>query len=137
MFDQIKKNALTLVGDNNIRDWGYSIVLRSDRLTLGKEICSYREKFLVLKPKKSITLESHVNYSEVWTADGIFEYILEDKNGQLSRYRASKFERIFIPKGRIHKIVNSNKICLNIFEIQVGEISDNDKVQYIEGDNNV
>lgn len=137
MFNQIKKHALTLVGDNNIRDWGYSIVLRCDSLTLDNLTCNYREKFLVLKPQKSIILESHANYSEVWTADGTFEYVLEDQNGQLNRYRAGKFERIFIPKGRNHKIINSNKIYLNIFEIQVGEISDNDKIQYIADDKNV
>lgn len=134
MFDYIKKNAISAMSDKNIRDWGFSITIRSEISTANNRVYDYREKFLVFKPRKSIILESHVNHSEVWMADDNMEYILEDERGKLNRHIAKKFDRVFVAKGRKHKIMNPNKTELNVFEIQTGCIKDNDKMQYAEED---
>lgn len=123
VFNEIKKHALSLANDDNIRTWGYSITLRSDSISADNLTYEYREKFLVFGPRGSIVLESHVGYSEIWTADRKFEYAIEDANGRIVKRRANKFERVYIPKGCKHKIINTNKTILNIFEVQIGQIN--------------
>ncbi len=137
MFNRIKKQALALYSDKNKRDWGRSITLRSDNSNVELSEYFYREKFLTLNPKASIILESHAKYSEVWVANNSFEYYLEDGNGQVIKQVAKKFERIFIQKGLKHKIINPNETLLDIFEIQIGQIKDDDKTKYFKEDKNV
>lgn len=137
MFNQIKKHALAIANEKNIRDWGFSITIRSDISREDLKTYEYREKFLIFKPNKSIILESHQKHSEIWIADNDFTYALEDIDGNIKRYNAKKFERVFIRMGRKHKIINPNKIILSIFEIQTGDIMDNDKIQFVEEDKDV
>jgi len=134
MFNKIKQFAMSLDSDKNIREWGRSITLRSDISDINLLVCNYREKFLILNPKSSIILETHSKYNEVWIADNEFDYLLEDENKQIVKHRSEKFERVFIPKGYKHKLINPNDVNLNIFEIQTGQIKDDDKIQYKEED---
>jgi len=132
-MEDIKKRALALSDSRNRRDWGMSIVIRNET----KDGADYREKFLVFNPCSSICLERHEGYSEIWVADGSFEYYLEADNGKLQKYHAAENEKICIPVGKKHKIINPNSKTLHIFETQTGTIRDDDKAQFFEEDKHV
>lgn len=132
MFEVVKKKALSIYKKEHDRSWGKSIILNAaDKLERQQ---NYREKFLIFKPGESIILESHADYSEVWVADDHFEYALEDERGMIHKHIGEPYERVFILKGRKHKIKNPNKKMLHIFEIQIGIISSDDKTQYKDED---
>lgn len=135
MFETIKRKALSLQDESCEREWGRSIILRAEE-DLSDQVtkCSYREKFLVFNPGSCITLESHSGYCEVWIGDRDFRYMLEI-NGRIEERIAKQYERIYIPQGKKHKIINPHDTKLNIFEIQMGEaIRPDDKMQYTEED---
>lgn len=135
MFEVIKRKALSLRDASCEREWGWSIILQTEEDSSDKvTTCSYREKFLIFNPGSSITLESHSGYSEVWIGDRDFRYILEI-NGRIEKRIAKQYERIYIPQGKKHKIINPHETELSIFEIQIGEdIRPDDKIQYTEED---
>ena len=128
MFDSVKKYALSLANETADRQWGKSIILRAD--TNDKGVTYYREKFLVFNPGASIVLESHSNYDEIWIPDSEMTYLLEVDNTIMGKQIAKRHERVFIPRGKKHKISNLNNHILYIFEIQTGIINSSDKQQY-------
>lgn len=132
MFDTIKQHALSLIDETTIRNWGQSIILRVD--TSDNETTFYREKFLLFHPGASIVLESHINYDEIWIPDSSMTYFLEEDNSLVHKCIAKKYERVFVPRGKKHKIINHNNKTLCIFEIQTGVIDPNDKQQYSDED---
>ncbi len=134
MFETVKLTALALQDKSCEREWGHSIILRTDESLSGKTAtCSYREKFLVFNPRSSIILESHSGYCEVWVGDKDFCYVIEI-DGQIKKRTAKQYERIYIPLGKKHKIINPHDSELNIFEVQLGNIRADDKVQYAKED---
>lgn len=126
IFKKLEDELAQLSLDGTDREWGQSIVLAQFEDGDGKVIG--RQKFLIFKPRASILLEKHMNYSELWLGDNEFEYILEDEQGALNRLVAQPYERIFIPKGRKHRIICLD--ALKIFEVQMGIIENTDKIQY-------
>lgn len=127
MFESIKLCAQSHTSEKSERAWGKSIVLETK--SNNKDSCYYREKFLIFKPGASIVLESHSGYDEVWVSDGSFNYILETDE-ELLRFTAQKYERVVIPRGKKHKIINCRDEELCIFEIQMGKIDPLDKCQF-------
>lgn len=132
MFDSVKQNALSLADETTNRDWGRSIILRADTNSDG--VIFYREKFLVFNPGASIVLESHTGYDEIWMPDSEMTYFLEVSDILTDKRIAKKHERVFVPRGKKHKIINHNAHTLCIFEIQTGAIDPNDKQQYGDED---
>lgn len=126
IFKKLESELAQMALDGTERDWGQSIVLAQSEDVDGKVIG--REKFLIFKPGASIRLEKHTNYSELWLGDSQFEYVLEDEYGGLNQHTAQPYERVFIPKGKKHKIICLDS--LRIFEVQMGVIENGDKVQY-------
>jgi mannose-1-phosphate guanylyltransferase/mannose-6-phosphate isomerase len=132
MFNSVKQNALSLADETTNRDWGRSIILRADTNSDG--VIFYREKFLVFNPGASIVLESHTDYDEIWIPDSEMTYFLEVSDMLTNKQIAKKHERVFVPRGKKHKIINHNTHTLCIFEIQTGVIDPNDKQQYGDED---
>jgi hypothetical protein len=126
IFKKIEGELAQRTLDGTDRDWGQSIILAQSEDGHGKVVG--REKFLIFKPGGSILLEKHMNYSEMWLGDSRFEYVLEDEHGNLNTHTAQPYERVFIPKGRKHKIICLD--TLRIFEVQMGVIENSDKVQF-------
>ena len=131
MLDSVKLHALSISDESTQRDWGQSIIIKAE--SRNDETVFYREKFLIFKPGASIILESHSDYDEIWIPNNTLTYIKETDN-ELVEYVAKEHERIFIPRGIKHKIINDNTHELCIFEIQVGKIDPTDKQQYIDED---
>ncbi|MEK7621524.1 MAG: hypothetical protein AAB395_04205 [Patescibacteria group bacterium] len=132
MFDSIKSYALLVSNETTKRDWGQSIILREDFTDDG--VVFYREKFLIFNPGASIILESHSDYDEIWMPDSTLTYALELNDSKVVKHFAQKHERIFISRDKKHKIINDNSYKLCIFEIQIGTIMNDDKIQYKKED---
>jgi len=108
----IKKNTF-------FRPWGKYINLFSGKGFLLKE--------LVVNPKSSISLQKHHFRSERWTVISGIPKITINSN----KFFKKSGEKIFIPKGAIHRIENKFNIPVKIVEVQMGNIlKETDIVRY-------
>ena len=118
MFERNKKN---LIKKKNIfnRPWGNYTNLFNGKNFLIKE--------LYVKPNGILSLQKHFHRSEHWlVTQGIAKVTLNKK-----KFLKRTNETIFIPKGAIHRIENSNKIPVRIIEAQLGSIiKETDIVRY-------
>lgn len=109
------------------RPWGKFIVLDTVH---DNEDMVHRQKLLVIKPNISLQLHKHTGYAELWIGEDEFGYTLENENGELVTKTAKPFERVFVPKNRKHKIINSKDEELKIFEMQTGVVREDDNLKF-------
>ena len=108
----IKKNTF-------YRPWGKYINLFSGKGFLLKE--------LVINPKSSISLQKHHHRSERWTVISGKPKITIDK----SKFYKNTNEKIYVPKGAVHRIENLYNKPVVIAEVQMGSIlKESDIVRY-------
>ena len=115
------KNKSKYFKKNNIfyRPWGSYTNLFAGKNFLIKE--------LNVKPNGILSLQKHFHRSEHWViTKGKPKITLNKKT-----FFKKKDETIFIPKGAIHRIQNTNKKSVKIMEAQLGTIlKESDIVRY-------
>tara|TARA_B100000029_G_scaffold86200_2_gene76502 strand:- start:13222 stop:14427 length:1206 start_codon:yes stop_codon:yes gene_type:complete len=110
--DFIKKNTF-------YRPWGKYINLFSGKDFLLKE--------LVINPKSSISLQKHYYRSERWTVISGKPKITLGK----SKFYKNPNEKIYVPRGTVHRIENFFNKAVVIAEVQMGSVlKESDIVRY-------
>ena len=115
------KNKMKYLKKKNIfyRPWGSYVNLFKGKNFLIKEIN--------IKPKGVLSLQKHFHRSEHWVVTQGFPKITLNKKSVIRKPN----ETIFIPKGAIHRIQNTNDTSVKIMEAQLGFIlKENDIVRY-------
>ena len=101
------------------RPWGKYLNLFSGKGFLLKE--------LVINPKSSISLQKHKHRSERWTVISGKPKITIDKN----KFYKNPNDKIFVPRGAIHRIENIFNEPVIIAEVQMGPIlKESDIIRY-------
>ena len=104
------------------RPWGsFESVLRSD--------CFHIKKIIV-KPGKSLSLQSHKHRSEHWV---VVEGIAEVINGEQTMTMVHN-QSTYIPAGTKHRLTNPGKIDLVIIEVQTGSYFGEDDIVRLADD---
>jgi mannose-1-phosphate guanylyltransferase/mannose-6-phosphate isomerase len=102
------------------RPWGHY-----DLLDQGN---NFKVKRIVIRPGAKLSLQKHNYRAEHWVViSGIATIICGNKTFYLS-----KNESTFIPKGEIHRLINEEKVDLEIIEIQTGEYFGEDDIIRLE-----
>jgi mannose-1-phosphate guanylyltransferase/mannose-6-phosphate isomerase len=110
--NQINKNTF-------VRPWGNYVNLFKGKNFLLKE--------LVVNAKSSISLQKHLYREEKWTVvSGKCKVTLNNK-----KFSIKENDKIFIPKGAVHRIENLYKEPVVIAEVQMGSIiKETDIIRY-------
>ena len=84
-------------------------------------------KELIVNPKSSISLQKHHYRSERWTVISGKPKITINRN----KFFKKPGEKIFIPRGAVHRIENKFNTPVKIVEVQMGNIlKETDIVRY-------
>lgn len=88
---------------------------------------NYKLKILNILPNEKISLQKHLHRSEHWIVlSGIATIVIENEI-----YDIKEGQYQFVPQGKKHRIENNSDICLQIFEIQFGNIlEESDIIRY-------
>jgi len=84
-----------------------------------------KKKLLVIFSKQKIQLQSHKLKDEYWISNKKFNYLLDGEE-----YIAEAYTKIFIPKNKIHSIINNSNEVLYIYEEQIGICDEDDVKKY-------
>ena len=88
----------------------------------------YTIKKIIVDPGGQLSLQSHQHRSEHWLiAEGNAEVII-DKN----IYKLKENEKIFIPQGAKHRLINCYKKKLVVIEMWFGDILDENDIKRYE-----
>ena len=115
----LTKNYLSEI---EIRPWGnFHIIAKGN---------GYQIKEMNVNPKNKQSLQKHKHRSEYWQViEGEGKVYLED-----SEIKLKPGDNIFIPKGSLHRLENTQSHNLLIVEIQIGKIISEDEIERIEDD---
>ena len=104
------------------RPWGnFHVIARGN---------GYQIKEMNINPKNKQSLQKHRHRSEYWQViEGEGKVYLED-----SEIKLKPGDNIFIPKGSLHRLENTNSQNLMIVEIQIGDLISEDDIERIEDD---
>ena len=118
------------VGDQDIRPWGSYVVLRTNILPDGNEVC---EKMITVSPGKILSLQSREYRSERWhVVHGHLTVICNDRCVSIKAG-----ESIDIPKGAVHCMANLTLFPVKVSEIQTGICREDDIVRYMDAYNRI
>lgn len=122
MFKAVLKQSLRCKDRVN-RNWGFYITFKNIKK---EEDVIFREKLLAFSPKSQTQLQRHFHKDEIWISDSSFNYSLESEDDLVKEYIAKPYERVFIPKGKKHNIINNSDDFVYIFEMQTGICDESD-----------
>ena len=106
------------IGDRDDRSWGFYEVTGFEPF-YHEERC---EKIINIYPKQALSLQRHEHRSEIWTVlKGRIAVILNDQTLILR-----KSDKLHIPKGALHSIINLGNTNAVIFEQQFGVCREDD-----------
>ncbi|MDD5097712.1 MAG: mannose-1-phosphate guanylyltransferase/mannose-6-phosphate isomerase [Candidatus Omnitrophica bacterium] len=104
------------------RPWGSFTVLQQGM--------GFKIKLIELLPKKRLSLQRHKSRAEHWVVvSGVAKITCA---GKVSLVRSN--ESIYIPKGRKHRLENSQSSPLKIVEVQTGVYLEEDDIERFEDD---
>ena len=104
------------------RPWGYYDCIDS--------ASGFKVKRFLVNPGSKLSLQKHKHRSEHWVVvNGIAKITLRNKVFNLSAEQST-----YIPRGEIHRIENTQKIPLEIIEIQTGSYLEEDDITRLEDD---
>jgi len=104
------------------RPWGYYDCIDS--------ASGFKVKRILVNPGSKLSLQKHKHRSEHWVVvNGIAKITLRNKVFNLSAEQST-----YIPRGEIHRIENTQKIPLEIIEIQTGSYLEEDDITRLEDD---
>jgi mannose-1-phosphate guanylyltransferase len=102
------------------RPWGHY-----DLLGQGND---FKVKQIVISPGAKLSLQKHNYRAEHWVViSGIATITCGNKT-----FNLGKNESTFIPKGELHRLINEEKVDLEIIEIQTGEYFGEDDIIRLE-----
>jgi len=111
------KSYLLKLHRKSFRPWGWFDILESDHF--------FKVKRLFIKPKNSLSLQSHKHRAEHWVViSGRASIIIGKKTIQLKEN-----ESIYISKNEIHRLANDTNLPLEIIEVQTGEYLGEDDIK--------
>ncbi len=115
----LTKNYLS---DIEKRPWGnFHIIAKGN---------GYQIKEMNVNPNNKLSLQKHKYRSEYWQViNGEGKVMLEDSDIKLKTG-----DNIFIPKGSLHRLENTQTQNLKIIEIQIGTILSEDDIERLEDD---
>lgn len=106
------------------RPWGYY-----DSIDSGY---GFQVKRIFVNPGSKLSLQKHLKRAEHWVV--VKGIALITCGNQV--FKLAKNESTFIPKGQIHRLENTEKIPLEIIEIQTGDYLGEDDIIRLEDDYN-
>ncbi len=104
------------------RPWGYYEVLKED--------AEHKVKRIVVYPGGRLSLQRHRHRDEHWlivSGEGVFTLNAEE-------IILGKRQSIDIPRGALHRVLNTGKADLVIVEVQTGEYFDESDIERLEDD---
>jgi len=115
----LTKNHLS---DIETRPWGNFHIIAKGK--------GYQIKEININPRKKQSLQRHKHRSEYWQIiSGKGMVYLED-----SKCKLEKNDNIFIPKGDLHRMENTEDCILTLIEIQIGDEISEEDIERIEDD---
>ena len=97
---------------------------------LQNNLVQSRIKEMNVNPNNKLSLQKHKHRSEYWQViDGEGKVMLEDSDIKLKAG-----DNIFIPKGSLHRLENTQTQNLKIIEIQIGNILSEEDIERLEDD---
>jgi mannose-1-phosphate guanylyltransferase len=126
------KNIVKQLKDNNrpeadnhrkvFRPWGYYDSIDSDS--------GFQVKRILVNPGAKLSLQKHRHRAEHWVVvKGSAKVTCGDKVFTLRENQST-----YIPKGEVHRLENTEKIALEIIEIQTGDYLGEDDIIRLEDD---
>jgi mannose-1-phosphate guanylyltransferase/mannose-6-phosphate isomerase len=104
------------------RPWGLFTVLQ--------EGIGFKIKLIEIAPGKRLSLQRHKNRAEHWVVvSGVAKVT---SAGEVSFVRSN--ESIYIPKGRKHRLENTQSLALKIVEVQTGAYLEEDDIERFQDD---
>ncbi|RXF74450.1 mannose-1-phosphate guanylyltransferase/mannose-6-phosphate isomerase [Hansschlegelia zhihuaiae] len=103
------------------RPWGsYQVIDQGER---------FQVKRITVKPKRKLSLQSHVHRSEHWVV--VQGAALVTVDGEVSLVREN--EAVHIPLGAVHRLENPGVVPLQLIEVQTGShLSEDDIIRYMD-----
>ena len=90
---------------------------------------SFRVKRIFIKPGAALSLQSHKYRSEHWIVVEVIATVTIDN--QITTLRHS--EAIYVPRGSLHRLTNTEKMPVELIEIQIGSyLGEDDIVRYAD-----
>ena len=122
IVEKLKIDSRSEKDDNRkvYRPWGYF-----DSIDYGE---GFQVKRLFINPGAKISLQKHQKRAEHWVViSGIAKITCGSKT-----FCLGENESTFIPKGEIHRLINEEKVDLEIIEIQTGEYLGEDDIERLD-----
>ena len=100
-----------------MRPWGSATTILENKI--------YRIRMLEIMPGKSMSLQRHKHRSEHWV---VLQGIADVQRGD-EKVLLNENESAYIPIGMLHRLGNSEKIPLQIIEVQQGQYLGDDDIE--------
>jgi len=124
VVNQLKQDSRTEADNHRkvFRPWGYYDSIDADN--------GFQVKRILVNPGAKLSLQKHEHRAEHWVvAKGVAKVTCGDKTFSLNENQST-----YIPKGKVHRLENTEKIDLEIIEIQTGDYLGEDDIIRLEDD---
>jgi len=124
IVSQLKQNSRTEADNHRkvFRPWGYYDSIDADN--------GFQVKRILVNPGAKLSLQKHEHRAEHWVVvKGVAKVTCGDETFSLNENQST-----YIPKGEVHRLENTEKIDLEIIEIQTGDYLGEDDIIRLEDD---
>jgi len=124
IVSQLKQDSRTEADNHRkvFRPWGYYDSIDADN--------GFQVKRILVNPGAKLSLQKHEHRAEHWVVvKGVAKVTCGDKTFSLNENQST-----YIPKGEVHRLENTEKIDLEIIEIQTGDYLGEDDIIRLEDD---
>jgi len=124
IVSQLKQDNRTEADNHRkvFRPWGYYDSIDADN--------GFQVKRILVNPGAKLSLQKHKHRAEHWVVvNGIAKVTCGDRTFSLNKNQST-----YIPKGEVHRLENTEKIDLEIIEIQTGDYLGEDDIIRLEDD---
>jgi len=124
VVNQLKQDSRTEADNHRkvFRPWGYYDSIDADN--------GFQVKRILVNPGAKLSLQKHEHRAEHWVVvKGVAKVTCGDKTFSLNENQST-----YIPKGEVHRLENTEKIDLEIIEIQTGDYLGEDDIIRLEDD---
>jgi len=124
VVNQLKQDSRTEADNHRkvFRPWGYYDSIDADN--------GFQVKRILVNPGAKLSLQKHEHRAEHWVVvKGVAKVTYGDETFSLNENQST-----YIPKGEVHRLENTEKIDLEIIEIQTGDYLGEDDIIRLEDD---
>jgi len=124
IVSQLKQDGRTEADNHRkvFRPWGYYDSIDADN--------GFQVKRILVNPGAKLSLQKHEHRAEHWVVvKGVAKVTCGDETFSLNENQST-----YIPKGEVHRLENTEKIDLEIIEIQTGDYLGEDDIIRLEDD---